>query len=71
MRYYLLPIIYLPVEKLEEEHMDEYTVVTIFVVTAPIVARSEGYFPPELLSGEFSVKSDVYSYGVVSDFVIV
>ena len=38
------------------------------LVTAPIVARSEGYFPPELLSGEFSVK---YSYGVVSDFVIV
>lgn len=35
------------------------------VVTAPVIARTEGYFPPELTSGKFSDKSDVYSYGVV------
>ena len=36
------------------------------LITAPILARSLGYFPPEMVGGQFSIKSDVYSYGVVS-----
>lgn len=28
-------------------------------------ARSEGYCPPEITSGRYSDKSDVYSYGIV------
>ncbi len=35
-------------------------------VTAPMFARTEGYYAPELTHGELSTKSDVYSYGVVS-----
>uniref|UniRef100_A0A1X7VW77 Protein kinase domain-containing protein n=2 Tax=Amphimedon queenslandica TaxID=400682 RepID=A0A1X7VW77_AMPQE len=33
-------------------------------VTAPVTARTEGYFPPEITSGKFFDKSDVYSHGV-------
>lgn len=36
------------------------------VVTAPSFARTEGYYAPELVSGQLSAKSDVYSFGVVS-----
>lgn len=35
------------------------------LVTAPGFCRTEGYYPPELSQGQYSTKSDVYSYGVV------
>ena len=36
------------------------------LITALILARNLGYFPPKNVNGQLSVKSDVYSYGVVS-----
>ena len=37
------------------------------LMTAPVFAKSLGYFPPELHDlNKNSPKSDVYSYGVVS-----
>ncbi len=33
--------------------------------TVPFFARSEGYYPSEVTSGQFSDKSDVYCYGMV------
>ena len=34
--------------------------------TSKMFARTEGYFAPEIASGKYSHRSDVYSYGVVS-----
>lgn len=35
------------------------------MATAPLIAHTECYFPPELTLGIFSDKSDVYCYGDV------
>ena len=37
------------------------------LLKAPAFARTEGYYPTELSAGLISPKTDVYSYGVVSD----
>ena len=37
------------------------------VFHAAYIARSEGYYPPELTSGTFFDHSDVFCLGVVSD----
>jgi serine/threonine protein kinase len=34
--------------------------------TSKMFARTEGYFAPEIASGKYSHRSDVYSYGVVA-----
>ena len=36
------------------------------LVSAPLFARTDGYFAPELIRRKVSPKSDVYSFGVVS-----
>ena len=33
--------------------------------TAPAIARTDGYCAPEVLVGKYSLKRDVYSYGIV------
>ena len=40
------------------------------MITTPMVAKSMGYSPPEMDTCHVSPKSDVYSYGVVSCFVL-
>ena len=40
------------------------------LVSAPLIARTEGYFAPELIGGKISSKSDVYSFGVVRNSII-
>ena len=37
------------------------------LVSAPLLARTDGYFAPELISRKVSPKSDIYSFGVVSN----
>ena len=36
------------------------------LVSAPLFARTDGYFAPEMIGRKVSPKSDVYSFGVVS-----
>ena len=37
------------------------------LVTSPFLAFTQGYTAPEVTEGSYSPKSDVYSYGVVSN----
>ena len=34
------------------------------LVSAPLIARTDGYFAPELIGRKISPKSDVYSFGI-------
>ena len=34
--------------------------------TSQFMVHSEGYFPPEIMLGKYSDRSDVFSFGVVS-----
>ena len=41
------------------------------LVSAPMFARTDGYFAPELIGRRVSPKSDIYSFGVVSFYVAI
>ena len=40
------------------------------LVTEPLIARTEGYFAPELIGEKISSESDEFSFGVVCNCTI-